>query len=147
MGLCAAFALLQAEFRQAKHTIILVQYTRDPNSRTYLDFESVNGGMDGVVKMYEAKLKQLNPNMKNITYDIQDLYNYIDSLVDLSALPGLGDKDVLAMREGVDQEEGLPGAQEPGGLRRPPTCGRLRRLRVCEAGASSGAQSSCPLVG
>ncbi|KAK1943511.1 Enhancer of rudimentary [Phytophthora citrophthora] len=75
-----------AEFRQAKHTIILVQYTRDPNSRTYLDFESVNGGMDGVVKMYEAKLKQLNPNMKNITYDIQDLYTYIDSLTDLSAL-------------------------------------------------------------
>jgi hypothetical protein len=63
-----------------------VQYTRDPNSRTYLDFESVNGGMDGVVKMYEAKLKQLNPSVKNITYDIQDLYNYIDSLTDLSAL-------------------------------------------------------------
>ncbi|DAZ98070.1 TPA: hypothetical protein N0F65_001945, partial [Lagenidium giganteum] len=75
-----------AEFRQAKHTIILVQYTRDPNSRTYLDFESVNAGMDGVVKMYEAKLKQLNPQLKNITYDIQDLYNYIDSLTDLSAL-------------------------------------------------------------
>ncbi|CAH0488630.1 unnamed protein product [Peronospora farinosa] len=75
-----------AEFRQAKHTIILVQYTRDPNSRTYLDFESVNGGMDGVVKMYEAKLKQLNPDLKNITYDIQDLYTYIDSLTDLSAL-------------------------------------------------------------
>jgi hypothetical protein len=81
-----AVYLLQAEFRQAKHTIILVQYTRDPNSRTYLDFESVNGGMDGVVKMYEAKLKQLNPNLKNITYDIQDLYTYIDSLTDLSAL-------------------------------------------------------------
>lgn len=42
--------------------------------------------MDGVVKMYESKLKQLNPNMKNITYDIQELYNYIDSLTDLSAL-------------------------------------------------------------
>nr|CCA27073.1 protein enhancer of rudimentary putative [Albugo laibachii Nc14] len=76
----------QTEFRQAKHTIILVQYTRDPNSRKYLDFESVNGGMDGVVKMYEAKLRQLNPDIHNITYDIQDLYNYIDSLADLSAL-------------------------------------------------------------
>jgi hypothetical protein len=81
------FSIVKAEkFRQAKHTIILVQYTRDPNSRTYLDFESVNAGMDGVVKMYEAKLKQLNPHLKNITYDIQDLYNYIDSLTDLSAL-------------------------------------------------------------
>ncbi|RLN97508.1 hypothetical protein BBJ28_00015137 [Nothophytophthora sp. Chile5] len=77
---------LRGRGRGAKHTIILVQYTRDPNSRTYLDFESVNGGMDGVVKMYEAKLKQLNPSMKNITYDIQDLYTYIDSLTDLSAL-------------------------------------------------------------
>lgn len=63
-----------------------MQYTRDPNSRKYLDFESVNGGMDGVVKMYEAKLRQLNPDIHNITYDIQDLYNYIESLADLSAL-------------------------------------------------------------
>ncbi|KAL0587233.1 hypothetical protein ABG067_003084 [Albugo candida] len=79
-------AIRKTEFRQAKHTIILVQYTRDPNSRKYLDFESVNGGMDGVVKMYEAKLRQLNPDIHNITYDIQDLYNYIESLADLSAL-------------------------------------------------------------
>lgn len=42
--------------------------------------------MDGVVKMYEAKLRQLNPDIHNITYDIQDLYNYIESLADLSAL-------------------------------------------------------------
>ncbi|ETV73582.1 hypothetical protein H257_11702 [Aphanomyces astaci] len=74
------------DYRKSKHTIILVQYTEDPNSRTYLDFESVNSAMDGVVKMYEAKLKQLNPNRRNITYDIQDLYNYIDSLADLSTL-------------------------------------------------------------
>ncbi|KAF0717322.1 Aste57867_2353 [Aphanomyces stellatus] len=74
------------DYRKSKHTIILVQYTEDPNSRTYLDFESVNSAMDGVVKMYEAKLKQLNPNKRNITYDIQDLYNYIDSLADLSTL-------------------------------------------------------------
>ena len=46
----------------------------------------MNAAMDGVIKMYEVKLKQLNPNVQNITYDIQDLYNYIDSLEDLSAL-------------------------------------------------------------
>lgn len=99
--------------------------------------------MDGVVKMYESKLKQLNPNMKNITYDIQELYNYIDSLTDLSALvyvgvsfslnymascsiaplsmhtqSGSGDQDIPALRQGVDQEEGLPGAEEPSGVRR-----------------------------
>jgi len=36
--------------------------------------------------MFEKRLKQLNPNMRQITYDINDLYTYIDSLPDLSAL-------------------------------------------------------------
>ena len=40
----------------------------------------------GVVKLYEAKLKQLNPQVRQITYDISDLFSYIDSLGDLSAL-------------------------------------------------------------
>ena len=31
-------------------------------------------------------LKRLNPNLRNITYDISDLYRYIDNLADLSAL-------------------------------------------------------------
>ncbi|RLN90025.1 hypothetical protein BBJ28_00010219, partial [Nothophytophthora sp. Chile5] len=96
----------------AKHTIILVQYTRDPNSRTYLDFESVNGGMDGVVKMYEAKLKQLNPSMKNITYDIQDLYTYIDSLTDLSALVVLIDAHLTCCRLDLETKTYLPCGKE-----------------------------------
>ena len=63
-----------------------MQYQPDKATRTFLEFPSVNAAMDGVIKMYEVKLKQLNPNVQNITYDIQDLYNYIDSLEDLSAL-------------------------------------------------------------
>ena len=51
-----------------------------------MEFPSVNAAMDGVIKMYEMRLKQLNPNRDNITYDIQQLYDYIDSLEDLSAL-------------------------------------------------------------
>jgi hypothetical protein len=39
-----------------------------------------------VVRMYEAKLKELNPTVKNITYDITDLFRYMDSLGDISAL-------------------------------------------------------------
>ena len=38
------------------------------------------------LQMYEEKLKQLNPQVRNITYDISDLFSYIDSLYDLSAL-------------------------------------------------------------
>ena len=36
--------------------------------------------------MYEHKLKELNPSVQNITYDISDLYNYIDNLHDICGL-------------------------------------------------------------
>jgi hypothetical protein len=69
-----------------KHTIVLIQHTAQFDTRSYLDFQSVNSAMDGVVKLYEHKLKQLNPTVPNITYDISDLNNYLDSLFDISAL-------------------------------------------------------------
>lgn len=36
--------------------------------------------------MYEHKLKELNPQVQHITYDISDLYNYIDNLHDICGL-------------------------------------------------------------
>ena len=39
-----------------------------------------------IVKMYEHKLKELNPSVLHITYDISDLYNYIDNLHDICGL-------------------------------------------------------------
>nr|CAN79214.1 hypothetical protein VITISV_025940 [Vitis vinifera] len=40
----------------------------------------------GICGLYERKLKDLNPANQNITYDIADLYNFIDGLADMSAL-------------------------------------------------------------
>ena len=40
----------------------------------------------GVVKLYEQKLKQLNPQVRQITDELPHLFNYIDSLGDISAL-------------------------------------------------------------
>ena len=37
-------------------------------------------------QLYEQKLKMDHPNTRNITYDVSDLFRYIDSLADLSAL-------------------------------------------------------------
>jgi hypothetical protein len=51
-----------------------------------MDFPSVGAAMDALVKMYEHKLKDLNPNVANITYDVTDLYNFLDSLHDICAL-------------------------------------------------------------
>jgi len=68
------------------HTILLVQPGQKPETRTYSDYESVNECMEGVCKMYEEHLKRQNPNIPSITYDISQLFDFIDQLADLSCL-------------------------------------------------------------
>ncbi|KAJ3679189.1 hypothetical protein LUZ60_017200 [Juncus effusus] len=69
-----------------RHTIILLQTTQSRASRTFIDFDSISQAIDGICGMYERKIKEMNPHLHNITYDITDLYNFIDGLADLSAL-------------------------------------------------------------
>eukprot|EP00238_Polyblepharides_amylifera_P004479 CAMPEP_0196576666 /NCGR_PEP_ID=MMETSP1081-20130531/5875_1 /TAXON_ID=36882 /ORGANISM="Pyramimonas amylifera, Strain CCMP720" /LENGTH=104 /DNA_ID=CAMNT_0041895343 /DNA_START=112 /DNA_END=426 /DNA_ORIENTATION=+ len=69
-----------------RHTILLMQTTQNKESRIFYDYETVPLAMDGVCQMFEKKLKELNPTLKNITYDITDLYTYVDKLADMSAL-------------------------------------------------------------
>ena len=49
--------------------------------------------------MFEKKLKELNPNIKNIEYQVDDLYRYIDSFVSASSpspsRPSLRTRDAL----------------------------------------------------
>eukprot|EP01027_Heterolobosea_sp_BB2_P000252 GEZU01000378.1.p1 GENE.GEZU01000378.1~~GEZU01000378.1.p1 ORF type:complete len:103 (+),score=22.61 GEZU01000378.1:91-399(+) len=70
----------------ARHTIVLLQPHNNTNSRTYYDYESVSKAMDGICQLFETQLKRNNPTVRNITYDISDLYKYIDNLPDLSCL-------------------------------------------------------------
>ena len=70
----------------SKHTIVLIQYSASFQSRSYMDFPTVNAAVDAVIKMYEHKLKELNPSVGQITYDVSDLYNFLDSLTDINAL-------------------------------------------------------------
>jgi hypothetical protein len=42
--------------------------------------------MDAIVKLYEHKLKDLNPSVQHITYDVSDLNNFLDSCTDVCAL-------------------------------------------------------------
>eukprot|EP01137_Pigoraptor_chileana_P005967 Opistho-2@49765 len=70
----------------SSHTIVLVQPTRLLTSRTFSDYETVSQAMEGIVHMYEAHLKDVYPNRRNITYDISELFQYIDKLADLSCL-------------------------------------------------------------
>jgi len=68
------------------HTNLLVQPGIKPETRTYSDYESVNECMEGVCKIYEEHLKRTNPNIPSITYDISQLFDFIDQLADLSCL-------------------------------------------------------------
>ena len=91
----------------------MIQPTQSKSSRTYLDYPSVNHAMDGapvavdtllaapllhsrsvalhlfpagLCKDFERKLRSLNPGMATITYDVADLYAYVDQMTDISAL-------------------------------------------------------------
>jgi hypothetical protein len=43
-------------------------------------------GMEGICGLYERKIRNINPMVRNLTYDISDLYNFMDGLTDISAL-------------------------------------------------------------
>lgn len=68
------------------HTILLVQPNSRPDTRTYSDYESLNECLEGICKIYEEHLKRQNPDCPSITYDISQLFDFIDQLTDLSCL-------------------------------------------------------------
>ncbi len=68
------------------HTILLVQPTPRPESRTWSDYESTNECMEGICKIFEEHLKKQNPHSPSITYDVSQLFDFIDRLADLSCL-------------------------------------------------------------
>ncbi|CAA2989354.1 enhancer of rudimentary homolog isoform X2 [Olea europaea var. sylvestris] len=63
-----------------------MQASQNRATRTFMDFDSISQAMDGICGLYERKLKAINPAIRNLSYDISDLYNFIDGLADLSAL-------------------------------------------------------------
>jgi len=74
------------------HTIVLTQSTPKSSSKSYNDFETVSAAMDGVVAAFEQTL----PPHSAMTYDISQLFQYIDGLIDLAVLTF--DDTVMAYR-------------------------------------------------
>lgn len=68
------------------HTIVLLQPVTKASSRTFLDYEDLSAALDGVCELFEGRLKDLHPNSRNISYDVQDLFTFIDGLTDISML-------------------------------------------------------------
>ncbi len=63
-----------------------MQTADDPQTRTYLDFNNPSQAWDSIVRLFEERLKLLTPGVKNITYDVQDLFRFIDTLTDISCM-------------------------------------------------------------
>ena len=55
-----------------------------------------------VCGLYEKELKALNPQVRNITYDISDLYQFLDHLGDLSCFVLEPDRGASYLPKGKD---------------------------------------------
>lgn len=69
-----------------RHTLLLKQETAASSSKTWADYGSVNEAVDGFIAAYEAKLRNLNPGQKTLTYSVADLQQYVDSMHDVSLM-------------------------------------------------------------
>ena len=69
-----------------QHTILLTQHSESPSSKVWDDYEGLSQAIDGVIQMFERELKKSNPDKRQITYDIKDLFAYVDELTDLGIM-------------------------------------------------------------
>mmetsp|Transcript_4210 Transcript_4210/g.15882 ORF Transcript_4210/g.15882 Transcript_4210/m.15882 type:complete len:101 (-) Transcript_4210:429-731(-) len=68
------------------HTIILIQTTPNQATRTYYDYESMTEALTGVCSIYEGILKKQQATSRRITYNVQELFEWIDKLHDFCGL-------------------------------------------------------------
>uniref|UniRef100_A0A1I8JNI8 Enhancer of rudimentary homolog n=1 Tax=Macrostomum lignano TaxID=282301 RepID=A0A1I8JNI8_9PLAT len=69
------------------HSILLIQPDlRRLDGRVWADYNSIEACLDGVCRVFEEHLKASNPQAPTITYDIAQLFDFIESLGDLSCL-------------------------------------------------------------
>mmetsp|Transcript_31075 Transcript_31075/g.75781 ORF Transcript_31075/g.75781 Transcript_31075/m.75781 type:complete len:105 (-) Transcript_31075:300-614(-) len=69
------------------HTIILLKLDKDSKTQNIWEqFDSPSAACDGVCQIFERKLKADNPGQRKITYDISDLFGFIDEIQDLACM-------------------------------------------------------------
>jgi hypothetical protein len=66
--------------------ILLCQFGCKLSTQQWSGYENLEAAMDAICIIFEEQLKHLSPNRKKITYDVTDLYVFMDSLPELSAL-------------------------------------------------------------
>lgn len=61
------------------HTILLIQAS-ESGTKTFHEFEGVKACMEGVCKIFDKILLGRYPDKENITYDIVELFDYLDQV-------------------------------------------------------------------
>lgn len=62
------------------HVVLLIQFVDNPRSRIWEHFESVADCCSYICRIFENSLKKANPSLPEISYDIADLYDYVDKV-------------------------------------------------------------------
>mmetsp|Transcript_21703 Transcript_21703/g.32314 ORF Transcript_21703/g.32314 Transcript_21703/m.32314 type:complete len:100 (+) Transcript_21703:38-337(+) len=65
------------------HTIVLMRL-KDEKQNTWSQYTSESDAFDGVCRIFEARLKKENPGTRKITYDIKDLFSFIEEAPDMA---------------------------------------------------------------
>uniref|UniRef100_A0A3P8YIY5 Enhancer of rudimentary homolog n=1 Tax=Esox lucius TaxID=8010 RepID=A0A3P8YIY5_ESOLU len=80
--------LLAFKLKKNRNACFRTQETKSVVSRSHCEPQRLHGRIpkNCVCKMYEEHLKRMNPNSPSITYDISQLFDFIDDLADLSCL-------------------------------------------------------------
>lgn len=66
--------------------LLLVQHKVDSESKRYQEFLSLEKCLDYILKIFEDKLRTQLQEKDNFTYDLSDLYEYLDDLPQILCL-------------------------------------------------------------
>lgn len=69
-----------------QHTLVLLQPTPHPTSKTYSDHPSLDTALDAIVAAFELQLSRTPHTPQHLQYDIAQLFAYVDRLPDLAVL-------------------------------------------------------------
>lgn len=59
-------------------SILLVQLEPSPASRTFFYHTSIDAAISELLALYERRLKQLNPALRQLSYTLKDVYAFIE---------------------------------------------------------------------
>ncbi|CAG9335013.1 unnamed protein product [Blepharisma stoltei] len=72
--------------QSGNQTLLLVQKNPNQESRTFYDFKTLDKCIEFIVKTYEDQLRIERPDRITFTYDLSELYDYIEGIPEIICL-------------------------------------------------------------